>query len=178
MGVPRFAPLAVAAAIIALLCLAVPAGAATLVLADGTQRPEPYQSWVDAARVPTVPGTVTLDLGGCDELTACAPEGTSSISLSAEWANPHVLLHEMGHVFDDTMPAWVRARFQAIMRKRGTWASAASRAPANEQFAEAYSLCARHPSIKDRYAGGYDYSPTPAQHRAVCGLIRQAAPAR
>ena len=175
---PRFAPLAVAAAIISLLCVAAPAGAADLVLPDGTQRPQPYQAWTDASLVPTVPGTVTLDLGGCDELMACAPEGSTTISLAGEWANPHVLLHELGHLFDDAMPASVRTRFQSIMRRRGTWAAAASRKPANEQFAEAYSLCARHASIKERYSGGYDYSPTPAQHRAVCALIRSAAPAR
>jgi hypothetical protein len=172
-SVPRLAPLAVAAAIS--LIPASTAGATTLTLPDGTARPEPYQGWVDNARVPTPAGSVTLDLGGCGELEACAPEGAQSISLAAEWANPHVLLHELGHVFDDTMPASARDRFQAIMRKRGAWASASSRAPANEQFAEAYSLCARHVSIKERYAGGYDYSPTPAQHRQVCAVIRQAA---
>ena len=31
-------------------------------------------------------------------------------------------------------------------------------------------LCARRASIRERYAGGYDYSPTPAQHRQVCAL--------
>jgi hypothetical protein len=143
-------------------------------LADGTARPQPYQGWVDSSLVPTVPGAVTLDLAGCDELQACAPEGAQTIALSAEWASPHVLLHELGHVFDDAMPDWARQRFQAIMRKRGAWASASSRAPANEQFAEAYSLCARRSAIKERYAGGYMYSPTPAQHRQVCAVIRQA----
>jgi hypothetical protein len=48
------------------------------------------------------------------------------------------------------------------------------RAPANEPFAEAYSLCARRASVKERYSGGYMYSPTPAQHRQVCAVIRHA----
>src|SRR4051794_37508695 len=171
--VPRFVPPAVAAAIVLLFVPA--AGATTLTLSDGTVRPQPYQAWVDASLVPTVPGGVTLDLGGCDELMACAPEGGRSISLSSEWANPHVLLHELGHVFDDAMPDWARERFEAIVRRRGSWASASARAPLNEQFAEAYSLCARHASIRQRYSGGYMYSPTPAQHRQVCALIRQVA---
>lgn len=169
---PRFAPLAVAAAIS--LVPASSAEATTLTLADGTTRPQPYQAWADNARVPTPPGTVTLDLAGCDELFACAPEGSRSIFLSADDASPRVLLHELGHVFDDTvLPAWARDRFQAILRRRGAWAAASSRRPANEQFAEAYALCARHASIKERYAGGYEYSPTPAQHRQVCSVIRQ-----
>ena len=170
---PRLAPLAVAAAIS--LFSAPSAGAATLTLPDGTPRPQPFQTWVDRALVPTPAEAITLDLGGCGELQACAPEGERTISLSSDWASPQVLLHEVGHVFDDEMPAWGRERFQAIMHKRGAWASAASRAPANEQFAEAYSLCARHASIRERYAGGYDYSPTPAQHRQVCAVIRQVA---
>ena len=170
---PRLAPLAVAAAISLLTASA--AGATTLTLPDGPARPQPYQGWVDHSLVPTPAGAVTLDLGGCGELEACAPEGAQAISLSTEWASPRVLLHEVGHVFDDEMPAWARERFQAVMRKRGTWASASSRSPANEQFAEAYSLCARHASIRERYAGGYDYTPTPAQHRQVCAVIRQAA---
>jgi hypothetical protein len=151
------------------------AGATTLTLPDGTTRPQPYQAWVDRALVPTPADAVTLDLGGCGELEACAPEGVREISMASEWASPRVLLHEVGHVFDDEMPASARERFQAIMRKRGAWASASSRSPANEQFAEAYSLCARRASIRERYAGGYDYSPTPIQHRQVCALIRQAS---
>ena len=169
---PRFVPPALA--VVISLLLAPAALATTLQLPDGSARPQPYQDWVDGALVPTVPGAVTLDLGGCDELTACAPEGGRTILLSRDEASPHVFLHELGHVFDDAMPSWVRGRFMAIMRKRGAWASASSRAPADEQFAEAYSLCARHAVIRDRYAGGYMYSPTPAQHRQVCALIRQA----
>jgi len=176
----RLLPPVAIAAVALILTLVPAASAATLALPDGTQRPQPYQAWVDHSLVPTVPGVVTLSLDGCDELMACAPEGASAIALSREWATPHVLLHELGHVFDDAMPDWARQRFMAIMRKRGTWASAASKAPANEQFAEAYSLCARRAVLRERYAGGYLYSPTPAQHRQVCAVIRQAggAPAR
>jgi hypothetical protein len=170
--VPRFAPLAVAAAISVIPASS--AEATTLTLPDGAARPQPYQAWVDDALVPTPPGSVVLDLAGCDELVACAPEGARSIALSHDDASPRVLLHELGHVFDDTvLTGSARERFQAIMRKRGSWAAVSSRSPANEQFAEAYALCARHASIKERYAGGYQYSPTPAQHRQVCAVIRQ-----
>jgi hypothetical protein len=170
---PRIASPAVAA--VMTLLFASSAGATTLKLPDGTERPQPYQRWADAALVPTIDGAVTLDLGGCGELTACAPVGERAISMAADWSSPHVLLHELGHVFDDTMPDWARQRFMAVMRKRGPWASPTSAAPADEQFAEGYSLCARHAVIRDRYAGGYMYSPTPAQHQQVCAVIKQAA---
>ena len=86
-----------------------------------------------------------------------------------------MLLHELGHVFDDTMPAWARTRFEAIVGAHGPWASAASDSPPEEQFAEAYSLCARHAAIRERYYGAYMYAPTPAQHQRVCALIRAAS---
>jgi hypothetical protein len=177
-GVPRLLPLAVAAAIA--LIPASASAATTLATPDGTLRPQPYQGWVDGSLMPTPDGTVTLSLDGCGGGLSCAPEGERSILLSPDWASRQVVLHELGHVFDDTMPAWARTRFQTIMRKGGAWASTSTATPANEQFAEAYSLCARHSSIRERYDGGYHYSPTPAQHRAVCSVIRQAAglPAR
>src|SRR3954447_2251327 len=44
---------------------AAPAGATVLVTPDGQIAPQPYQSWVDAAYVPTPPGEVVLSLEGC-----------------------------------------------------------------------------------------------------------------
>ena len=170
---PRLLPLAVAAAIL-LIPTAAASAAPTLATPDGTLRPQPNQTWVDDALVPTPDGTVTLSLDGCGEILSCAPEGGRSILLSPDWASRQVVLHELGHVFDDTMPASARTRFQSIMRKRGAWASTSSAAPANEQFAEAYSLCAMRLSIRSRHFGNYGYSPSPTQHRRVCALINQA----
>ena len=43
--------------------VAVPtAAAATFVERDGTRAPEPYQRWIDAAKVPTPSGVIRLDL--------------------------------------------------------------------------------------------------------------------
>jgi len=159
---------------VASLALAAPAAATTLVLPDGTQRPQPYQSWIDHAHVPTPAGVVTLSLDGCGGMAGCSPEGERTISLSRDWRVSRVLLHELGHVFDDSMPGWVRMRFETITGSHGPWASAASDSPPEEQFAEAYSLCARHTSIRARYYASYMYAPTPAQHRRVCALIRAA----
>jgi len=132
--VTRIVTLAVALVLLA----AAPAGAATtLVLPDGTKRPQPYQSWVDGAKVPTPDGEVTLRLDGCGEdMPACAPVGERTISLSPDWSSRHVLLHELGHVFDDGMPEWVRARFSELVELRGAWLAEAAAAPAGERFAE------------------------------------------
>jgi hypothetical protein len=106
-------------------------------------------------------------------MPSCSPVNEGLIQLSPEWASRQVLLHEVGHVFDDLMPDWARGRFRAIVAaRRGlTWASQSSRTPPNEQFAEAYSLCARKLSIRRRAYLSYGYDPTPREHRRVCALL-------
>jgi hypothetical protein len=146
---------------LALLAAAAPAHATTLVLPDGTPHPQPYQAWVDASLVPTPPGVVTLRLERCaDDMPSCAPAGERTIVLSPDWASRHVLLHELGHVFEDAFPA--------IGRRFGD----------EEELAEAYALCARRATLRARYLGGYSYAPTPAQHRRACAAFRSAARAR
>jgi len=163
--------------IVVALLLATPAHATTLVLTDGTIGPQPYQAWVDAALVPTPPGEVTLSLGGCPgepTIPSCSPQNQGVIALSRGWANKHVVLHELGHVFDDLMPDWARLRFRAInLRARAAWTTSSPSSP-NEQFAEAYALCARRLSLDERYFAAYRYAPTPARHRRTCALINAA----
>jgi len=159
-----------------LLLMVAPAHATVLVLTDGTIAPQPYQGWIDAALVPTPPGEITLSLDGCPgdpPMPACSPTNEGMIQLSPEWANRQVLLHEVGHVYDDLMPEWARERFRGIVaaRPRLVWASTRSRNPLNEQFAEAYSLCARKLAIRKRAYMSYGYDPTPREHRRVCALI-------
>jgi hypothetical protein len=146
---------------------AAPAGATVLVTPDGQLGPQPYQSWVDTALVPTPPGEVVLSLGGCPgdpPLPACSPVGRRTIELSPDWASRRVFLHELGHVFDDVMPDWARGRFRGIVPGR----------PADEQFAEAYALCALHLALRRQAFAAYDYAPTPRLHRRVCALVRAA----
>src|SRR3954471_8615536 len=125
---------ALAAALVALAAATSQASATTLVLPDGTVGPQPYQSWVDRANVPTIDATVTLRLDGCGDLPGCVTDGELAIDLDPEWATPHVLLHELGHLFDDAMPAWARVQFQGLVGAR-TWLSSVSDGPADEQFA-------------------------------------------
>jgi hypothetical protein len=85
-------------------------------------------------------------------------------------------MHELGHIYDGAvMTAPLRSVFQAIVRNRGLWAAAASTDPPQEQFAEAYSLCARRKSIRSTSFAMYAYTATPAIHRRACSVIRQAA---
>src|SRR3954469_15533821 len=152
-----------------------------LVLANGTPYPQPYQSWVDHAQVPTPPGTITLHLAPCpgrgDWAAGCADGAGRAIYLDAGGRERRTFLHELGHIFDATvMTDPARQLFQSIMRRPGPWVADPTLLPANEWFAEGYSLCARHLTIQRRYfAGNYDYTPTVAQHAAVCEDIRRAA---
>lgn len=156
-----------------------PAGATTLVLPDGTQRPQPYQSWVDASRVPTPPGTVTLHLAPCPAAPSaggCVARGTSAIFLGPSGRDRRTLLHELGHVFDQAvMTPRARSRFQALSRRPGAWAAAAGGDSAEEQFAEAYALCAQRRRLTSTWFGMYDWTPTPRRHARTCALIRAAA---
>ena len=86
-----------------------------------------------------------------------------------------VLLHELGHVFDlKVMNNRDRGAFRRIMRRAGQVVARAE--PLAEQFAEAYSWCARYARIVSiaRYSS-YDYRPTARQHKRICKLVRSAA---
>jgi hypothetical protein len=158
------------------LAAAAPAAASTTLAIDGgLTRPEPYQTWVDAANVPTPDGVVTLRLTSCDEAGAlgCVTHSGRVIEIDPEWLRPQILLHELGHIFDDEMPAWGRDAFEALLRRHDPWSGPTENNAPDEQFAEAYALCARHPRIRAQYVAGYHYSPTPGRHRRVCALIRQ-----
>lgn len=90
-----------------------------------------------------------------------------------------VTMHELGHVFDDeVLTPSERDTFKRIARIPASvgWGDPPN-APA-EKFAEAYRLCdligPRLPSVTWRYIG-YEWAPTPKQHRLACTLIRNAA---
>jgi hypothetical protein len=85
-------------------------------------------------------------------------------------------MHELGHLFDfGEMSTPMRDAFRVVLRRRGAWAGAAANNPLQEKFAEAYSLCSRHRAISSIYYALYAYTPTPAQHRRACDVIRRAA---
>ncbi len=93
------------------------------------------------------------------------------------------LLHELGHRFDFLrMTPDARRAFQRTMHIGGGWDQLRADdllvelTSPQEQFAEAYGLCARFQVIRrTRRIAIYGYAPTPRQHRRVCRLIRLAA---
>src|SRR3954471_2922853 len=152
--------------------------ATTVVTPDG--RPaQPYQSWADHSLVPTPAGTVVVHLENCPGAPAwavgCTMPDHHTIYLGPG-ATRATFLHELGHVFDAAdMSDALRRAFTTISRSSGPWATAAANDPPDERFAEAYSLCAPHKTIRSTLYGLYAYTATPAMHRRACSVIRQAA---
>ncbi len=140
-----------------------------------------WERWARASLMPTVRGRVILRLQRCPALPRAAGcvyrrrPRTIYIRPGVLRARS-VLLHELGHLYDlRVMNNHDRGRFRRVMRapRRKWWAG---RIPLAEQFAEAYSFCARYPRIVaiGRYAS-YEYSPSRRQHRSVCKVIVAAA---
>ena len=153
-----------------------------LVTPSGRSLPQPWQRWAQASLVPTVRGRVTVRLTGCPALPRAAGcvynRRPRVIYIKRGVSRAHsVLLHELGHLFDlRVMNNGDRGRFRRIFRqprRRAWWKGSI---PLAEQFAEAYSFCARYRRIVSitRYAS-YRYRPSSRQHEAVCRLIRNAA---
>jgi hypothetical protein len=173
---------------VALLVVAVPVVEGAPAARHGVQLVTPagaalrgsWQSWADAALVPTVTGQVTVRLTGCPgypRSAGCVFTGAPRvIYLKRKLDHPRsTLLHELGHVYDLTvLNNSDRGRFRRIMRSHAKWWT--SRPPLAERFAEGYSWCARYARIASirRYAL-YGYHPTAKQHRRVCALITRAA---
>jgi hypothetical protein len=167
------------AAALALVALSATAHAVTLVSPSGDPRIARFQTWANSAAVPTPTGIVDLVLESCPAAVSdgCIYHGAPpTIFLGPAVRDRPILLHELGHAFDAQRltPAY-RSAFERIFGDTRAW-----RSPPNsphERFAEAYSLCARHPRIARTYTAAYDYRATPGQHRRVCALIQRAAAA-
>jgi len=166
-------------ALVVSLLLPAAASATTLVSGDAT-RPQPYQGWVDRSEVPTPSGMVGLELSSCPVgpawASACVFFAERRVHLGAMGRDRATLLHELGHLFDEeSLTDADRARFKTLTGARGPWLGDPAADPPFEQFAEAYSICARYGRLRSTRLGMYGYIATPARHRAVCGLIRGAA---
>jgi hypothetical protein len=161
-----------------------PALATTIVTPDGKVA-QPYQTWVNNSYVPTPAGTVVLHLESCpagasaEWAAACAMPAQNAIYLGREAQYKDRFFHELGHIYDATrMTDPLRQSFEAVIGRHDSWAwTPTSVNPPIEQFAEAYSMCARHKSIKEYAYGMYDYMPSPAEHAKACSVIRRATPA-
>lgn len=156
------------AVIVTLLALMFPANgiATTLISKDGTIRPQPYQSWVDQANVPTPAGRIRLDLtaNACGGYICAFPRQSRIVMFSGlidNYTRPE-LLHEIGHIYSFRHQELHRLFLRIFGAPRWTWLT-------EEWFAQGYSWCA----TRFRALPGYDYWPTRKQHRDVCSLLRQ-----
>ena len=149
--------------------------AATLVRWNGAPAHR-AQRWADAFSVPTSQERLTIHWRGCQPLedpwSSCTWAERQDIYM-APTDGRYVFAHEMGHRFDYTvMSAAARRRFGRLLRDSRAWRSGPN--ALNEQFAEAYALCAvnARPDPWGRMNGGYAYRPSWRVHRRVCALIR------
>ena len=156
-------------------------GAVKLVTPRGNALRGPWQRYADRALVPTVHGRVRVRVQRCPARPASAgcvyTKRPRTIFVRPGLRDPRgVLLHELGHVYDLTvMNNRDRGAFRRIMRRsKAKWWRGSE--PLAEQFAEAYSWCARYARIVSiaRYSS-YDYRPTARQHKRICKLVRSAA---
>ena len=181
-ALPRVAAVLLAAALALTVATTGAEARVALVSPSGGALPGAYQGWVNASRVPTVDGRVTVRLAPCPghpRLAGCV----NFRRLDELFLTPGLprqqstLLHELGHLFDfTTMRAADRRAFaRASGRRARNWY--AGRNPLFEQFGEGYSFCARFRTVVRRVGPfaiyGYDVGPT--QHRRVCTVIRRAA---
>lgn len=154
--------------------MAAPASASTtLVLPDGTERPQPYQGWIDRSHVPTPDATITLHLAPC-------PDGSGALGCTVpgeiylDDRDRFVLLHEVGHLVDLGATTWDGTEGLRPWQRRKLAAALRIRRWREELVADAYATCATVTRIR----GLQDYSqykPTARQHRRVCHLIRRTA---
>lgn len=156
-------------------------GGTTFVARSGRPMPARWQGWARRSLVPIVTGRITVSLDGCPSDRTSAGcvfyNRQSHVYLNRRRASlPATLYHELGHFYDfRVLNNSDRRRFKRLVgRPRDRW-SGGGRLPA-EQFAEAYSFCARYRRIKSiRAFTTYGYDPSPKQHRAACRLIVDAA---
>ena len=172
-------------AAIVLTALAAPAGAGavTLVNFDGAAA-QPYQSWADRSRVPTVPTQVQLwqhQPAVCGSTAwICTTQAPAVIyTRDARPIAPVELMHELGHQYDFLMPEWKRVVVRRILQLPSTpWkiAQPHTSLSLSETFADIYSACAltrrRYPVV-DVFYDDHVYEVPVRQARRVCSLIRQ-----
>ena len=129
-----------------------------MVTPDGSVA-QPFQSWADATRVPTPERTTTIypakDLcpptaSGDGVRAACATQD-GRIGIDAPFCSIDAqscrlnLRHELGHLYDYSMPDWKRTAFLKIIGRVGTpWRTNDRNASPHEIFADAYSYVASY----------------------------------
>ena len=139
--------------------------------------PQPYQYWADIAKVPTAPVEEVLILKECPDFPkrSCVYYDSPYTIWLLPKAGRGELYHEMGHVYDFTvLTDKQRHKFGELLGDFRSWRDSPN--ALNEEFAEAYRLCALGPgqfTFNGHMLGGYGYNPTALIHRRICNLIRE-----
>lgn len=95
----------------------------------------------------------------------------ATLTFTDTYSIKNAFYHEMGHVFDMYIlaPTGLRPAFAAIDKR--PWHTPDS----EERFAQAYELCAYNYSLKKTAISDYHaFRDTPAQHKTICALVREA----
>lgn len=172
-------------ALVVATALAAPASAVTLVSPSGALVGAPWQSWADAAGLPS--GEVTLALP--DATTAWYSQSYIQIPISFSTQDNRILnrglfftngqqalIHELGHWIDDTrMSETDRTRFAVLInRPSAPWWQYPN--ATGEKFAQAFMLCALVPNIplnRQFQSYAYGWAPTHATQVKVCSFIKE-----
>jgi hypothetical protein len=149
----------------------------------------PYQQWVDEAKVPTPDVTITVgeDMARCGVFSGGCTDSRTYIEMQPEEEARKTFDHELGHVWDSTtMQPWQRSRYLGLIRRPHLpWTVAeleavegkpfegwSPRYPAQEFFADTYSLCARWGKALTWTEVGLGMISKPALE-ATCKMIRR-----
>ena len=159
---------------------ATPAHAASVI--DPHQGVYPYQRWVEQSDVPTPDVNLRLIETTCPpELvgfaTACTQRDTFTIWMNPEGATKARFYHELGHNFDYyELGRWASRRFREIIGDDRPWRTKPGEIglSPHEIFAEAYGICALRRHIKRAIIQLPPIRIGPAEHDAICALVRDA----
>lgn len=144
-----------------------------------SELPELAERWRSEARVPGVSGPLAVSAvrepGGAPGRSWT---GGDRVVLNLAYVVPRWLLqrtfyHELGHLYEWSMPQSAREEFARIMGF-GSWDEPRT-PPTDEVFAEAYAWAALGDPPEDNgpFGATYGYLPSPEQHAAVAALIRR-----
>lgn len=163
---------------VALVLAADAQGETTISVGDGPGS-RPYAEWVEDAKVPTPNVSVMVyeSREGCDYWASSCVTGRE---IRLNMRDPYlraVFYHELGHIFDSfELDDAARDQFRAITADTRPWYTPPN--SPHEQFAEAYSMCARWAERPRRIKMWmYRWKPTRREHRQACAVIQRAGTA-
>jgi hypothetical protein len=146
---------------------------ATIVNPDGSQNVA-YQRALDASRMPSPDVVVTVHRETCPDASGVACAISRDVYLGTSF-EPNRFLHEMGHQFDYSATDTMREAFEEATHDSRPWRTAPN--SPNEQFAEAYRICARWGGRTPFLAqtAGYDFRVLASRQPVVCRIIQDEA---